>query len=222
MPFFISRKKFESEISKRAAEACDEIMSQMAAELHDDLTQKLAFVHQGIDLVERASKYPPEVEMLFIKIKSDFGAALVTLRKILHRLSPDRSKGNTLVDTLTNLCSKMEMLGTVHIHFSSEGELLPMSDQVEMHVIRIVQELIQNAFKHSAAWHVWVRLQWHTRKITLEVEDDGRGFNRPSEFIDRLREKNNTLKTRSRAIGASIDYKRGQKGLLAKVEINLK
>lgn len=222
MPFFVSRKKFESEISKRAAEACDEIMTQMGAELHDDLAQKLAFVRQGINLVERASRYPPEVEVLFIKIKSDFDMASVTLRKILHRLSPDRSEENTFVDTLTNVCAKMEKLGLTHIYLSSEGELVPMGEQVEMHIIRIVQELIQNAFKHSAAWHVWVRLQWHTRKLTLEVEDDGRGFNRPSEFIDRLKKKNNTLKMRSQVIGASIEYRRGQKGLLARIEINLK
>jgi hypothetical protein len=42
MAFFISQTKLESEISKRAAEACDQIISEMGAELHDDLIQKLS------------------------------------------------------------------------------------------------------------------------------------------------------------------------------------
>jgi signal transduction histidine kinase len=90
-----------------------------------------------------------------------------------------------------------------------------------MHVFRIVQELIHNAFKHSAAWHIWVRLTWSNQGIIIEVEDDGSGFSKVQEFVKRLKSKNNTLKLRSMTIGATIEYLQGSKGLLARVSLNV-
>ena len=87
----------------------------------------------------------------------------------------------------------------------------------QTHLYRVIQELIHNAFKHSAAWHVWVQLKWEPNQLTLEVEDDGTGFHHLNEFIHRLRNKHNTLRIRSQVIGASITYHHGPKGLLAKV-----
>jgi signal transduction histidine kinase len=87
-----------------------------------------------------------------------------------------------------------------------------------MYLFRIVQELVHNAFKHSAAWHVWVRLTWEAQKLIIEVEDDGSGFSKIPEFIDRLKKKHNSLKMRTLAIGAKISYLQGEKGLMAHVE----
>ena len=101
-------------------------------------------------------------------------------------------------------------------NYTGEEKAIPSSNQTYLY--RIVQELIHNAFKHSSAWHVWVRMNWEPSGLILEVEDDGTGFHKISEFLDRLKKKHNTLKMRSQAIGASISYHHGQKGLLAKVE----
>ena len=96
-----------------------------------------------------------------------------------------------------------------------------MDVQREMYLVRIVQELIQNAFKHSSAWHIWVRLYWDPEILIIEVEDDGSGFSRISEFINKLKKKTNTLKMRTLAINASIDYVHGAKGLLARIKLNI-
>jgi signal transduction histidine kinase len=115
----------------------------------------------------------------------------------------------------------MEQPGAAHIHFESDGTPQSIENQQEMYILRIVQELIHNAFKHSSAWHIWVRLKWDSSQLAIEVEDDGSGFSRIPEFISRLKKKNNTLKMRTLAIGASIDYLQGAKGLLARVRLRL-
>jgi signal transduction histidine kinase len=210
----------EAEISRRTAEACDQIISEMGAEIHDDLIQKLSVFRLYIDRLERASADEAEVESLALKMKSDFEQVSHVIRSISKRLLPVRIEGDTLVDMLNRLCQNIEQPGTGHIHLENDGTPRMLEYQKEMYLIRIVQELIQNAFKHSSAWHVWVRLTWTTRHLILEVEDDGSGFSRIPEFIGRLKRKNNTLKMRSNAIGASIDYSQGNKGLLAKLILN--
>ena len=115
----------------------------------------------------------------------------------------------------------MERPGAETIHLSFKGEERQIAPVNRLYILRIIQELIHNAFKHSAAWHVWVRAEWSHDLLIVEVEDDGAGFHKISEFIERLRKKNNTLKMRSQTLGASLTYHQGQKGLLARLEYKL-
>ena len=211
----------ETHISKRSAEACDQIISEMGAEIHDDLIQKLSIFRLYIDRIERSSADPVEIESLLIKMRTDFEHVIKSVKSISRRLLPVRMEGDTLATTIEILCQTMEQPGTGHIHFENTGEPKPMDVQREMYLVRIVQELIQNAFKHSSAWHIWVRLYWDPEILIIEVEDDGSGFSRISEFINKLKKKTNTLKMRTLAINASIDYVHGAKGLLARIKLNI-
>jgi signal transduction histidine kinase len=144
------------------------------------------------------------------------------VRNISRRLLPAKIEGETLANTLELLCQNMEHPGTGHIHFDNDGTPISLEPQTERYLFRIVQELIHNAFKHSSAWHIWVRLKWTFEQLTIEVEDDGTGFSKIPDFIKRLKRKNNTLKLRSTIIGANIQYSQGEKGLLAKIMLQTK
>ena len=217
MAIFVSQKKLEAEIAKRTAETCEQIISEMGAELHDDLIQKLSVFRLYIDRMERSSADQAEIDSLSLKMRSEFDQVIHVVRSISRRLLPASMEGETLDKTIEMLCQNMEHPGTGHIHFANEGRALPLESQTERYLFRIVQELIHNAFKHSAAWHIWVRLKWESDALLVEVEDDGTGFSKIPEFIQRLKKKNNTLKLRSGIIGATLTYSQGQKGLLAKL-----
>jgi signal transduction histidine kinase len=219
MPFFVSRKKFESEISKRAIEAYEQAITQMGAEIHDNLLQELSPCKLYMHRMEESSTDPVEIEALLIQMRSSFEQATNTMKDTAYGLLLRRIENETLVIRLARLCREMEHPGIAHIHFTNEGDPTSMDESVEMHILRIVQELIQNAVKHSSAWHIWVHLWWQPEELIIEVEDDGSGFSQREEFIGRLKKKNNTLKMRTQAIGASIDYAQGKKGLLAKVRL---
>lgn len=218
MAIFRSKDKLEAEISCRVAEASEQIISEMGAELHDELIQKLSVFRLYLDRLERAAGDAAEVESLSIKMRSEFDQVITVVRNISRRLLPATMEGETLDKTLEMLCQNMEHPGTGHIHFEQMGSARSMENQVERYLFRIVQELIHNAFKHSSAWHIWVRLKWETSKIIIEVEDDGTAFSKIPEFIEGLKRKNNTLKLRSTIIGATISYSQGEKGLLATLE----
>jgi signal transduction histidine kinase len=215
---FTSRKKLEIEISKRAAEACDQIISEIGAELHDDLIQKLSIFRLYLDRLERSVHTPEETESLLINMRTDFESVVQSVRRISRNLLPESTNEGDLGISLKELCKNMERPGSGNIYFESHGREQNISLLTKTYLFRIVQELVHNAFKHSAAWHVWVRLKWEPFKLAIEVEDDGTGFHKISEFIERLRKKNNTLKMRSQVIGSTITYHHGPKGLLAKIE----
>ena len=93
MAIFVSKAKLEAEISRRAAEACEQIISEMGAELHDDLIQKLSVFRLYLDRMERASSSPAEIDSLSIKMRSEFDQVIRLVRNISRRLLPVRMDG---------------------------------------------------------------------------------------------------------------------------------
>lgn len=221
MALFISNKKIEAEIARRTAETCEHIISEMGAELHDDLIQRLSVLRLYIDRMERSSSDQAEIDALSIKMRTEFEQVIHVVRNISRRLLPAKMEGETLDKTLEILCQNMEHPGTGHIHFENNGFPFPLEPQTERYLFRIVQELIHNAFKHSSAWHIWVRLRWNSNHLAIEVEDDGTGFSKIPEFVELLKRKNNTLKLRTSIIGATINYTQGEKGLLARISLKI-
>ena len=220
-PFFVSPQNFEKEISRRVAEACDQITSEMGAEVHDDLIQKLSIFRLYLDRLERCVNEPAEIERLSIAMRTDFESVIQSIRRISRQLMPVHT-GGTFEEEVQLLAQNMERPGAGNIHLSFKGEERSIASSDRLYILRIIQELIHNAFKHSAAWHIWVRVDWLQNVLIAEVEDDGAGFHKISEFIERLRKKNNTLKMRSQTLGASLTYHQGEKGLLAKLEYKLR
>jgi signal transduction histidine kinase len=222
MHLLFSKEKQAAEISKKAMEACEHIMSEMGAELHDDLIQRLSVLQLSFDRLERALLDRDHAEIILVTIKSDFQEVIQAVRRISKKLMPVKTENSSFAEGIAMLCQNMERPETGNVHFETTGTPQRLSPIAEIYLSRIVQELIHNAYKHSSAWHVWVRLVWHPNLLILEVEDDGSGFSKTPELISLLRQKFNTLKMRSEAIGATIHYSQGSKGLLTKVEYTFK
>ena len=193
----------------------------MGAEIHDDLIQKLSVFRLYLDRLERSANDPEEVERLLLGMRTDFENVIQSIRRVSRQLMPVHTSGS-FEEEVQLLSQNMERPGAGNIHLSFNGEERSIAPTDRLYILRIIQELIHNAFKHSAAWHIWVRVQWLHDVLIAEVEDDGAGFHKISEFIERLRKKNNTLKMRSQTLGASLTYHQGEKGLLARLEYKLK
>jgi signal transduction histidine kinase len=219
MPLYISRKKLESEISKRTAEACEQIVSEIGAELHDDLIQKLSVFRLYLDRIERSSDDTLEIQSLAIKMKSNFELVIQTIKNISRRLVTPQLEDSSFANMLEMLCQNMQQSSTANIHIENVGIEKLLKHSVETYLLRIIQELVHNALKHSSAWHIWIRTKWELQSLIIEVEDDGSGFLNISESIQRLKKKNNTLKIRSNAIDGIITYSRGKTGLLVKLKL---
>lgn len=216
--FFNSSSDFDERVSIKAAEFCEQITTEMGAELHDDLIQKLSSLSFFIERIERASNDPAEILALVTRMRSDFENITQSVRAISRHLNPVNKDETTFAANIINLCQTMERPGNGHITCTSTGPEQPVNEVCYTYLYRIVQELIHNAFKHSAAWKVDVHISWTPGLVTIQVEDDGTGHVSMDGITSTLQNKRNTLNMRSQAINASIKYIKGTKGLLAKVE----
>lgn len=214
---FKSRPELDAEVSRRALDATEHIIAEMGAELHDDLIQRLSIFRLYLDRLDRAKGDAAETEVLITGMNADFQEVVESVRRISRRLMPVNAPTDSLESRIRNLCQNMERPGggTIHVNHSGTEPAVPEKDAI--HLLRIVQELIHNAFKHSAAWHVHIRLTWTETTLAIEVEDDGTAFSKIESFLSVLNTKNNTLRMRAGILHAPLHYASGNRGLLAQL-----
>jgi len=81
-----------------------------------------------------------------------------------------------LAQALKELCDRVQGASQLPIQFQEQEQIPVLDKNKELLIYRIVQELLNNAVKHSKASLVSVTLIGGM-SFHLEVEDDGVGFN---------------------------------------------
>jgi signal transduction histidine kinase/ligand-binding sensor domain-containing protein len=62
------------------------------------------------------------------------------------------------------------------VGLSIEGDYRKLSNEIEKNVLRVAQEAVANAVKHSGARNIGVQLEFGENTLLLTVTDDGQGF----------------------------------------------
>jgi signal transduction histidine kinase len=65
----------------------------------------------------------------------------------------------------------------MEVTVSADGVSDDLPDEHKTCVYRVVQEALHNSTSHAAASNVRIRVQQEARRLTLSIQDDGRGFN---------------------------------------------
>ena len=98
------------------------------------------------------------------------------MRTLLLELRPSALFEAPLPDLLNQL--REAALGRCHtvITFAAEGRPIVLPSRVQEAVYRLAQESLNNVVKHAAARTATISLTWLEDGVTLEITDDGRGF----------------------------------------------
>jgi signal transduction histidine kinase len=150
---------------------------RLARELHDSVTQSL----YSLTLLAEASQRLvgtgdlEPVREYTLRLGEIAQQALREMRLLVYQLRPLVLKREGLVGALQQRLDAVEKRAGVDARLLVEGSV-ELPAEVEEGLYRIAQEALNNALKHAAATSVTVRIQTNARGVTLEVSDDGRGF----------------------------------------------
>ena len=90
-------------------------------------------------------------------------------------LTPVYMSREGLEDSLAEMTRRMSTR-RVHCEFVCDNTIALRDNHVATHLYRIAQEAVNNALKHAEATLVIVSLGQTGRTVTLQIEDNGRGF----------------------------------------------
>jgi len=155
--------------------ATAEERKRLAREIHDGIAQELAFLGYVIDdLSARADRDDMRVELkeLRSQITRIVGDLRLSIFELRSEVLTNIGLGSALSDFVRSVGSTSGM--TVHLSLNESPQRLP--HEIEAELLRIAQESINNARKHSGAQNLWVSCSVHPPSAQLVVEDDGRGM----------------------------------------------
>ena len=150
--------------------------SRLAREIHDTLLQ--GFTGVALKVLAASSRVtgPPEAVAALQDVVVGAGKTLEDARQAVWDMRSPSLAGDDFATALRTSAEDGVRGTGVELDYAMQGSPRPMDPQVEAVVLRVAQEAIANAVKHSGAPRVQVDLSFEDRGVRLAVKDDGRGF----------------------------------------------
>jgi two-component system nitrate/nitrite sensor histidine kinase NarX len=177
----------------------------LARELHDSIAQSLAFLKIQVRLMRDAVQSGNAVEIKQVLEEIDAGVreSYGDVRELLMHF---RTRTNTedIEPALTTTLRKFEHQTGMKTSLTLQGQGMPLSPDLQIQVLHIVQEALSNVRKHARASQVWLDVQQQPA-WRFEVRDDGVGFSPDNDKLDETHVGLRIMTERAQRIGADLD-----------------
>ncbi|MFI6729637.1 sensor histidine kinase [Streptomyces sp. R-74717] len=165
-------------VQAREAGVADE-RRRLAAEIHDTLAQGLTGIIAQLQVVTSIADTDPALARQHL----DRAAALARhslgeARRSVHDLVPAALEHDDLPGALKKTVVGWGERHGVRAEFTVTGTVEPLHDEIAATLLRIAEEALANAGRHAGASRVGITLSFMGDELTLDVRDDGCGFDR--------------------------------------------
>ena len=170
---------YENTLLQSQIEIQEATFQQVAAEIHDNIGQKLTLAKLYLNTINykdigvTENKVGDSLSLISIAIEG--------LSDVSRSMSTDLILNNGLVKVIEIEVERLKKLDLYKIDFSIDGEEIFLNTQKELILFRIIQESVNNIIKHSNASSISVNLSYEKEYLTLAVSDNGKGFS-PNEM----------------------------------------
>jgi PAS domain S-box-containing protein len=164
------------EIFRATIKAEENVRSQISSDIHDGLQQTLISSLFSLGAVKEemgalSDTLKDKIQFAYSKINQ----ALKDSSVIAHQLMPKVLKDFGLIDAVYAMLDEISILVKLNFYENIKDKRLP--EDVELNFYRIIQEALNNILKHANATQIFIQIIESSDKITLNIEDDGYGFN---------------------------------------------
>lgn len=150
---------------------------ELSSELHDTVLQEQMLLYQNLEAILKEYNFKGEVDNQLKGIVNGLLDSIHQIRVTCHELRPPRLRELGLLSSLENLFDYTQNSSSFKIRFTMENtDGLVLNEEETIGIYRIVQELLNNAVKHSEASHLHIHINRLGNLFSLHYSDDGKGF----------------------------------------------
>jgi signal transduction histidine kinase len=191
------------------ARAVESERSRISRDLHDGILQTLLSLNIQLDVLRHKFPWAPEqagqeLETLQKTIQQESEE----LRRMVTDLRPLRVESADMRELMLGFAERFRNDSGLAVDLFIEDRNLRLPDRLCRELFQIYRESLNNIKKHAKASHVVVKLGQDEAKVSLVVDDNGRGFSfsgrYSSEELDRLRLGPISIKERTRGVGGTL------------------
>ncbi len=151
--------------------------SRLAKDLHDGLGGMLSGIKYSFSTMKGNLILTPENAQAFERSMDMLDSSIKEMRRVAHNMMPEALVKFGLDTALKDFCNDISSSGALQVSYQSIGVANATINQTAaITIYRIVQELINNTMKHAGARTALVQLSKEDGRMSVTVEDDGKGF----------------------------------------------
>lgn len=163
-------------LGRKMVEIQEEERTRIARDLHDDINQRLALL---VFEIEQLKRHPPEsaleMRQKLNALKERVTDVSTGVQSLSHELHSPELEYLGLVAALRGFCEDFGDRQNVSIHYVGDVPC-PVPQDVSLCLLRVLQEALHNAFRHSHVRRFEVTLKYVSDQLELTVCDQGIGF----------------------------------------------
>jgi signal transduction histidine kinase/ligand-binding sensor domain-containing protein len=163
-------------VKLRYEERLDE-RARIARELHDTLLQSLAGVSLQLDgVAKKIGSSSEEAASQIRVVRQQVDASFREARQKVQDLRSPMLQGRAMPEVLREALEQMVADYSIRLQVIVNGQPRPLGEELDETVLRIGQEAVANAVRHSQASQIEVSLTFGDDSLDLRIRDNGRGF----------------------------------------------
>lgn len=165
------------ELSRKMMTAQEAERTRIARELHDDIGQSLAVLKIRMDRAGKpVSGHPGMVHASVRDLTANLEKIIDKVSHLAHDLHSSELDLLGLTVTIRGYCRECSEQLRIPIDCSCDEVDKKLDSMMALAFLRVLQEGLHNAVKHSRAKSITVRLTSSHHDLGLEICDDGVGF----------------------------------------------
>jgi signal transduction histidine kinase len=166
---------YEKEALRSQLEIQENTFKTIAQELHDNIGQMLSVTKLSLSILP-IDKDHHAFEQLQ-NSQQVLNKAIIDLSNLTKGLHTDRIAQVGLAESIRFELLALKNAGILQVQFHKKGMEIEFNEQTSIFLFRIFQEALNNILKHAKATEVAVDLDYEENLFSLEMRDNGIGFN---------------------------------------------
>ncbi|MGA9450986.1 MAG: sensor histidine kinase, partial [Verrucomicrobiia bacterium] len=151
--------------------------TRLAKELHDTLEQTLTGVTLQLNTVAKLFQQNPETASYHLGlVRNMVRMSRVELRRSIWDLRSRELEEFDLSKALLISGNRIADGAGIRVEVETKGNIHPLPEVIEENLLRIGQEAVTNAVKHSGANWAKIELEFGAQNVILDIRDNGKGF----------------------------------------------
>jgi signal transduction histidine kinase len=198
-----------SDLAQKLISTQESTLRHISRELHDEFGQVLTAIGSLLGRVEKQVPQGAPLREDLREVREIAQATLNNIRSLSQALHPVLLDEAGLESALDWYIPTVERQTGLKLHYEKSGTPFPVESNAGVQIYRVLQEALNNVSRHSGAKEAWVRVNFLSNALALEVQDHGKGF---SPYAAHQGIGLVGMRERAELIGATLELSQGDGG----------
>lgn len=184
------RERIKQELLRVENEVKEQTLVNVSRELHDNFGQVAALIKINLNMLAKSvdEQHVGQVKESIVLIQR----LLTDIKSLSASLNGERLRNLGWIQAFHDDAKRIASFGEIDIDFKSNGNS-KLSQEKQVVVYRITQEILSNMLKHAKATAVAIKINCSDGEIALNYQDNGVGLDKdkiiPGQGLDNIRQR---------------------------------